>query len=200
MPDQSTKNTQRRLHSSLPDPIKLNNVTNHHKLLCQSPQEPLPDGGVPSKMQYSWSKIRNLWGFSTDYFWYQNQAQGRKIQNGDTGNKKDLPPDRGVGHVHRFQGILHLYTHTKPIKKITVFSRPGLNIPVQSFTIWSVHSTHRVYSSCQRGQTDGFTHLGYKDPPVLRQLAVRVRSHQTCLQHTQSLVAICQGLGWLVKI
>ena len=28
---------------------------------------------------------------------------------------------------------------------------------------------------------------------------VRARSHQTCLQHTQTLVAICQELGWLVN-
>ena len=29
---------------------------------------------------------------------------------------------------------------------------------------------------------------------------VRDRSHQTCLQHTQTLLAIFQELGWLVNI
>ena len=28
---------------------------------------------------------------------------------------------------------------------------------------------------------------------------VRATSHQTCLQHTQSLVALCRELGWLVN-
>ena len=28
---------------------------------------------------------------------------------------------------------------------------------------------------------------------------VRATSHQTCLQHTQTLVALCQELGWLVN-
>ena len=28
---------------------------------------------------------------------------------------------------------------------------------------------------------------------------VRARSHYTCLQHTQTLVALCQELGWLVN-
>ena len=28
---------------------------------------------------------------------------------------------------------------------------------------------------------------------------VRARSHQTCLQHTQTLVALCHELGWLVN-
>ena len=29
---------------------------------------------------------------------------------------------------------------------------------------------------------------------------VRARSHQTCLKHTQTLVAICQDLGWLLNM
>ena len=28
---------------------------------------------------------------------------------------------------------------------------------------------------------------------------VRTKSHHTCLQHTQTLVALCQDLGWLVN-
>ena len=44
------------------------------------------------------------------------------------------------------------------------------DIPVQSTTIWSVHSTHGVHCSDQRGQTHGFAE-GYKDPPVPRRLA-----------------------------
>ena len=90
-----------------------------------------------------------------------------KIQNGDTRNNKDLPPDRGVGYIHRFQGRLLSYTHTKPIKKIPAISCPGSNIPVQGTTIWSVHSAHGVYCSGQISQTDGDT-KGCKDPPVPR--------------------------------
>ena len=29
---------------------------------------------------------------------------------------------------------------------------------------------------------------------------VQARSHQTCLQHTQTVVALCQDLGWLVNL
>ena len=42
------KNAQRRLHSSLLDPAKLDKVTDCHKLLCQFPQERLPVGGITS--------------------------------------------------------------------------------------------------------------------------------------------------------
>ena len=71
----------------------------------------------------------------------QQIPQGRKIQNGDTRDDPDLPTDRGVGSVHRFQGRLLPYTHTKPIKKISEIS----------------------------GQTDGLAE-GYKNPPLPRRL------------------------------
>ena len=47
-------------------------------------------------------------------------------------------------------------------------SHPGSNIPIQSTSIWSVHSTHGVHFSGQRSHTDGLT--GYKDPPITRRL------------------------------
>ena len=37
-----SSNPQRGLHLPLSDPAKFGKVTDHHKLLCQSPQEPLP--------------------------------------------------------------------------------------------------------------------------------------------------------------
>ena len=87
-----------------------------------------------------------IWGFTTGYFLVpknkqqmetyakseqsQQIPQGRKIQNGDTRNVPDLPTDRGVGDVHRVQGHLLLYTHTKPQKKISEISCTGQTIPV----------------------------------------------------------------------
>ena len=56
------------------------------------------------------------------------------------------------------------------VKEVHAFSHPGSVLPVQSPTLWSVHSTHGVHSGSQGGQTDGFT-VGYKNPPVPRRLA-----------------------------
>ena len=39
----SHKNTRRRLHYALPDLTKLDKITNHHKCLCKSSQEQLPN-------------------------------------------------------------------------------------------------------------------------------------------------------------
>ena len=55
-----------------------------------------------------------------------------------------------------------------------------------------------VHGSDQRGQTDGFAE-GYKNPQVLRRL-VGPGQIQACLQHSQTLVALCRDLGWLVNI
>ena len=38
--------------------------------------------------------------------------QGGEIQNGDTGNHQNIPPTRGVGYLHRFQGHLLPYSNT----------------------------------------------------------------------------------------
>ena len=111
----------------------------------------------------------------------------------------DLPTNRGVGDVHRLQGCLLPYTHSKPIDKTFQISCTGQNIPVQSTSIWSVHISLRVHYCDQRGHSDGVAE-GYKNPPVPKQLVDLDQIRQICLQHTQTLVALCQDLGWLVNM
>ena len=82
----------------------------------------------------------------------QQIPQGRKIQNGDTKNNKDLSPNREVGNVNRLQGCLLPHTNPKPVQKEPKLSCTGTNIKVQSTSIWSVHSTPGVHCRDQRGQ------------------------------------------------
>ena len=123
-------------------------------------------------------------------------SKHRVIQNGDTRDHKNLPTGRGVGHLHRFQRCVLPHTHSQSVQEVHAFSRPGSVLPVQSTTLWSVHSIHGVHSGGQRGQTDGFTE-GYKDPPVPRLLVGK--SHIPPNQHTQTLLDLCRELGWLVN-
>ena len=44
------------------------------------------------------------------------------------------------------------------------------------------------------------SHKGIRIHQYLDDWLVRATSHQACLQHTQSLVRICQKLGWLVNL
>ena len=122
--------------------------------------------------------------------------------NGDPRDNKDLPRARGLGHLHRLQGCILLYTNSQScifkVFKVHAFSHPGSVLPVQSTTLWPVHSTHGVHSGGQGDQTDGFTE-GYKNPPVPRRLVVESHVPPNCLHHTQTLVALCRELGWLVN-
>ena len=93
----------------------------------------------------------------------------RVVRNGDPRGNKDLPSDRGVGHLHRLQGHILPHTHSQSGQEVHAFSHPGTVLPVQSPTLWSVHSTYAVHSGGQRGQNDGLTE-GYKNPPLPRRL------------------------------
>ena len=95
--------------------------------------------------------------------------QGGEIQNGDTRNHQNIPPARGVGHLSRLQGCLLPHTDTGTIQEIPKISCPGPDLPIQSTSLWSVHSAHGVYRVSKGGKTDGHTQ-GYKNPPVPRRL------------------------------
>ena len=184
----SGSNPERGLHPPLLDPAKTHKVSHSHKLLCQSPQEPLPAGGITSAYRQKCSGTStkpNISGiFQPTIFSPKAQQQvenytrseqtksfhqGGKIQNGDTGNHQDVPPTRGVGHLNRLQGRLLPYTNTGTVQEISEISCPGSDIPIQSTPFRSVHSTLGVHCSCKEGETDGHTQ-GYKKPPVPREL------------------------------
>ena len=185
---ESSSNSERGLHPPLSSPAETHKVSHGQKLLCQSPQEQLPAGGIASayKQKRSGAVTKpNLSGVLQSAIFgpkAQQQVetyirseqtesfpQGGKIQNGDTGNYRDMPPTRGVGHVNRLQGRLLPHTNTGTVQEISEISCPRSDIPVQSLAFWSVDSTLGVHCSSEGGKTDGHTQ-GYKNPPVPRQL------------------------------
>ena len=103
-----------------------------------------------------------------------------------------------MGDVHRFQGRLLPHTHTEPVKEIVEISCPRQNIAIQSTALclstdpleFTVVAKEVKLMALQKGIRIN----QYQDDWL-----VRTRSHQTCLQRTQTLVALCQDLGWLVN-
>ena len=185
---ESCSNLERGLYPPVPEPAKTHKVSHSHKLLCQSPQEQLPAGGITSAYRQKCSGTStkpNISGvFQPTIFGPKAQQQVKiyirseqtesfpqsgEIQNGDTGNHQDVPPTRGVGYLSRFQGRLLPYPYTGIVQEISEISCPGSDIPIQSPAFRSVHSTLGVYCSSKGGETDGHTQ-GYKDPPVPRRL------------------------------
>ena len=204
---ESSSNPARRLHPPFPDPTPTHKVSFSHKPLCQSPQEQLPVGGITSAYRQKRSgkgskpQIPRVFQPTITSPKAQRQVeantgpkqtkpfpQDRKVQNGDTGNHQNIPPAGGVGHLSRFQRCQLPHTNTGTIQEIPKISYPGPDLSVQGTALWSVHSAHGVHCTSEGGETD------------LDDWLVRARSYQACLQHTQSLVKICQDLGWLVNL
>ena len=183
---ENSSNPERGLHPPLSDPAKYHKVCHSHKLLCQSPQEHLPDGGITSAYRQKCCRISAQSDlprvFQPAVFGTQTQqqvetntrpeqseslSQGGKIQNGDAGNHQDIPPARGVDHLNRLQGCLLPYPNTGTIQEISEIFHPRPDIPIQSTTFRSVHSTLGVHCSSKGGETDGHAQ-GYKNPPIPR--------------------------------
>ena len=186
---ENSSNPERGLHPPLSDLVKSHEVSHGHKLLCQSSQEQLPDGGITSayrqKCHRSGSQPDLPRVFQPAVFGTQAQQQvethtgpkqtesvpqSGEIQNGDTRNHQNVPPAKGVGHLYRFEGCLLPHPNTGTIQEISKISCPGPDIPIQSTPFWSVHSAFGVHCNSKGGETDGHTH-GYKNPPVPRRLA-----------------------------
>ena len=184
----SSHHTERGLHPSPPVQTQPNQVTNGHKLLCQSTKAVSPFGGTVSadkqKCSRTGSKPKRTGFLQLAIFYTQTQQlvenypgpehlehlpKHRVVQNGDPRDNKDLPTARGAGHLHRLQGSILPYVNSQSVQEVHAFSHPGSVLPVQSPTLWSVHCIHGVYSGGQRGQTDGFKER-YKNPPVPRRL------------------------------
>ena len=121
----------------------------------------------------------------------QQILQGRKIQNGSTRNDPNLPTDRGVGHIHRFQGRQH--TKTKPIKEISEISCTGQNIQFKALP-FGLSTAPLEFTVVTKGVKLMTLQRGIRNHQYLDDWLVKAKSQQTCLQHTKTLVALCQPL------
>ena len=185
---ESGSNFEGGLPPPLPDPTQTHKVSHSRKLLCQSSQGQLPDGGITSAYRQkcsgtsSKSKITRVFqlAFSSsetkqqvETYFRPEQAkslpQGGEIQDGDTGNHQVITPTRGMGHIHRLSGRLFPYSNTGTVQEVFEISCPRSGIPVQGPAVRTVHSTLKVYCGRKGSETDGHTQ-GYKNPPVPRRL------------------------------
>ena len=139
---QSTSSPQRRLHTSLP--AKSDKNSHNNKLLCKPPQEQLPVGGIGSAVGQKCCRVSSkptipgvlqpaIFGTQTqqpvETYLGSRQTQqlleNTVIQNGDPRDNKDLPPDRGVGNLHRLQGRVLPHTNKQPVQEVHAFHIQG---------------------------------------------------------------------------
>ena len=101
-----------------------------------------------------------------------------------------------MGHLHRFQGRILPHTNSQSVQEVHAFSCPGVVLPVQSTTLWPAPMEFIVVAKEVKLMA---LQRGIRIHQYLDDWFVRATSHQTCLQHTQTLLALCRELIWLVN-
>ena len=210
---QSIDGPRRRLHSPLPVQAKLDQVPNHNKLLCKSPQEPPPVGGIASAVKQECNRVgqnQESLGFYNRPFLVPKPNNGwRPIRDLNTLNRflktesfkmetpetirTSLQAGEWVTSIDFKDAFFHIPIHRRYRKNMRFHLQGeskqfkavpfGLSTAPLEFTIVVKEVK---FLGLQKGK---------RIHQYLDDWLVRARSHQTCLQHTQTLVALCQELG-----
>ena len=208
----SSHHTEGGLYSSIPVQTSLNKVSDCNKQLPQSNQAVLPCGGTASadkqKCSRTGGKPKLTGVLQPAIFGTQTQQpvetdsglkhlehlfEHRVVQDGDPRDNKNLPTVRGVGHIHRFQRRILPHTNSQSVQDLQGRSYQfkalpfGLSTAPMEFTVVTKEVKLMALQK------------GIRIHQYLDDWLVRASTHDTCLQHTQTLITLCQDLGWLVN-
>ena len=122
----------------------------------------------------------------------------RDVQDGNPRDNKNLPPSRGVGHIHRFQRSILPHTNSQSVQEVHALLPPGSVLPVQALPFGLSTAPMEFTVVAKEVKLVAFQ-KGIRIHQYLDDWLVRASTHHTCLQHTQTLVTLCQELGWLVN-
>ena len=206
--------TQRGLHPPFPVQTQLYQVTNCHKQLCEPSQKPPPFGGTVSAGELKCSRTSSnskitgvlqqaIFGSQTQQLvetflgpeHIKYLPKHRVIQNGATRDNKNLPTGRGVGYLNRFQGCILPHTNSESVQEVHAFHIQGW-----SYQFKALSTTSMMFTVVAKEVKLMALQRGIRIHQYLDDWLVRATFHRTCVQHTQSLVALCRELGWLVVV
>ena len=122
----------------------------------------------------------------------------RDVPDGNPRDNKNLPPSRGVGHIHRFQRSILPHTNSQSVQEVHALSPPGSVLPIQALPFGLSTAPMEFTVVAKEVKLVAFQ-KGIRIHQYLDDWLVRASTHHTCLQHTQTLVTLCQELGWLVN-
>ena len=204
------------LHAPLPVQTPLDKVTDCNKQLPQSNQTVLPFRGTVSADKQKCSRTGGQSKFigilQPAIFGTQTQQpvethprpehlehlfKHRVVQDGDLRDHKNLPPSRGVGHIHRFQRCIHIPIHSQS-RKYMRFHLQGRSYQFKALP-FGLSTAPMEFTVVAKEVKLMALQKGIRIHQYLDDWLVRASTHHTCLQHTQTLVTLCQELGWLVN-
>ena len=213
----SSHHTEGGLHPPLPVQTQLDKVTDCNKQLPQLSQAVLPFRSTVSADKQKCSQTgrkSKLTGFlQPAIFGTQTQQpvetgpgpehlehlfKHRVVQNGDPRDNKNLPTGRGVGHIHRLQRRILPYTNSQSVKEVHAFSPQGRSYQFKALP-FGLSTAPMEFTVVAKEVKLMALQRGIRIHQYLDDWLVRASTHDTCLQHTQTLVALCQDLGLLVN-
>ena len=176
------------LHPPFQDPATSCKIPNSHKLLCQSSQEQLPVRGITSAYRQECGGTSSQSLFPREKFKMETPETIRtSLQQGEWVTSVDfkdayfhIPIQEQSRKYLRF----HVQGRTYQFKALPF----GLSTAPMEFTVIAKEVKLMAI------------HKGIRIHQYLDDWLVRATSPQTCLKHTQTLVKMCQDLGWLVNL
>ena len=214
----STHYTQRGLHPPLPVQTKPNQVTNGHKQLSKSIQTGPPFRGTVSageqKCSRTGSKPKLTRVLQPALFGTQTQQPGLgpvldlstlntflntesfKMETSET-IRTSLQLGEWVTSIDLKDAYFHLPIHSQS-RKYMRFHIQGQSYQFKALP-FGQSTAHMEFTVVAKEVKLMALQRGIRIHQYLDDWLVRATSHQTCLQHTQTLVALCRELGWLVN-
>ena len=121
------------------------------------------------------------------------------FQDGNSGDNLVVLTERRMGDLSGFQRCVFPYPNLPEVQKISQIFPEQSNLSVHSSPFWFGHGSPQVHKGDQEvklmAQGKGIRIHQYLDDWLLRAPCL-----ETCLQHTQTLLALCQQLGWVVNM
>ena len=197
---ESGSNPERGLHPPLSYPAKAHKVSHSHKLLCPSPQEPLPVGGITSAYRQECSrtstkpninrlflvpKPNNKWRPILDLKRLNLFLKAEKFKTETPGNHQNIPPTRAMGHLNRLQGHLLPYTNTGTIQEIFHVQGQTYQFKALPFSLSTAPLEFTVVAKEVKLMA---VHKGVRIHQYLDNWLVRARSHQDRWQNVQDKI------------
>ena len=215
---QSSTNVERRVFPTLLNQTKFGKITDNHQLLCTSPQEPLSVGGIASADKQKCSRVgqksrfpgvlqQTISGPNTrqQMETYVRPKQSQKFLKAEKFKmetpetiRTSLQAGEWVMSIHFKDAYFHI-----PIQNQ---SRKYLRFHVQDKTYqfkalpYGLSSAPLEFTVVAKEVKLMASQWGIRLHQYLDNWLVWVKSHQTCLQHTQTLVTLCQDPRWLVNL
>ena len=195
-----------RLQPSIQDEASIDQVASDNQWIRQSSQEQLLEGGIAvldhqpggrESSEFIVPKLNNKRRKKRHLRPEQTQSFPRigNFQNENSRDNQTLPSTVRLS----LKRCLFPHSHQSKVEKISQVSSKQSNLPVHGFAVGLVTAplefTKAVKEVKLMAQTRGIRIHQYLDDWLFR-----APCWETCLDQTQTLLDLCQKLGWMVNL